>query len=152
MYRNILVPVDGSAAAEAALRHAVRLAAEQHARLHLVHVVDIGALPAPDVAAVAGVDMPALLREQGRRLLERALQQVREPGIAATSNLLEGSVFGRRVSELLADEARAVDADLVIIGSHGWRGFSRLFLGSVAEGVSRLCPMPVLVVHASPAP
>ncbi len=148
MYRNILVAVDGSDAADRALEHALRLAAEQHAHLHLVHVIDIGALPVAQDIDIGGADMPALMRQQGQALLDRALREVRLTDVQASSRLLEGEVFGKRVSELLADEARASAADLVVVGSHGWRGFTRLFLGSVAEGVARLCPMPVLIVHA----
>ncbi len=148
MYRNILVAVDGSDAADDALRHALRLAAEQHARLHLVHVIDIGALPVAQDIDIGGADMPTLMRRQGQALLDRALREVQLTDVQASSRLLEGEVFGKRVSELLADEARASAADLVVVGSHGWRGFTRLFLGSVAEGVARLCPMPVLIVHA----
>ncbi|MDE2119871.1 MAG: universal stress protein [Betaproteobacteria bacterium] len=151
MYRNILVAVDGSAAADAALEHALRLAAEQQAHLHLVHIIDIGALPVSEESALGGPDMAALMRRQGQALLERALRDVQRAGVHASSRLLEGEVFGKRVSELLADEARASGADLVVVGSHGWRGFTRLFLGSVAEGVARLCPMPVMIVHAAPA-
>lgn len=152
MYGNILVAVDGSAAADAALEHALRLADEQRARLHLVHVIDIGALPASDTGELGGVDMPTLMRQQGQALLDRALRQVQAAGVQASSRLLEGEVFGKRVSELLAEEARASAADLVVLGSHGWRGFTRLFLGSVAEGVARLCPMPVMIVHAPASP
>ena len=148
MYRNILVAVDGSDAADDALRHALRLAAEQHARLHLVHVIDIGALPVAQDIDIGDADMPTLMRRQGQALLDRALREVQLTDVQASSRLLEGEVFGKRVSELLADEARASAADLVVVGSHGWRGFTRLFLGSVAEGVARLCPMPVLIVHA----
>ena len=148
MYRNILVAVDGSDAADRALEHALRLAAEQHAHLHLVHVIDIGALPVAQDIDIGDADMPTLMRRQGQALLDRALREVQLTDVQASSRLLEGEVFGKRVSELLADEARASAADLVVVGSHGWRGFTRLFLGSVAEGVARLCPMPVLIVHA----
>ncbi len=149
MYARILVAVDGSAAADAALQHAVALAAEQHAQLLLVHVIDIGAIPGSELVETAGTELPALLRRQGQAVLDRAQQAALATGVHTSSRLLEGEVLGKRVAEMLADEARAQRADLVVIGSHGWRGFSRMFLGSVAEGVSRLCPMPVMIVHAA---
>ncbi|OIQ82886.1 universal stress protein family protein [mine drainage metagenome] len=67
--------------------------------------------------------------------------------LTATPTLLEGEILGKRVAELLADQAASVSADLVVLGSHGYRGLSHLFLGSVAEGTSRLCMAPVLIVH-----
>ncbi len=147
MYANILVGIDGSAVSDAALRHAIALAQDQHARLHIAHVVDIMGMPWADLGESVEVDMAAIYRRQGQGVLERALAQAVHAGVPATSTLLESESVGQRVAELLADQAKARSADLLVVGSHGYRGLSRLFLGSVAEGMARLSPVPVLIVR-----
>jgi nucleotide-binding universal stress UspA family protein len=54
------------------------------------------------------------------------------------------------VATILGKEAQRWDADLVVLGTHGRRGFDRIFLGSVAETLVRMAPMPVLLVRAKP--
>ncbi|OIQ87901.1 putative universal stress protein [mine drainage metagenome] len=147
MYSNILVAIDGSRVSDAALDHAVRLARDQHARLHVIHVVDIMGMPWADIANVSPMDMLRLYRQQGEAILGRAMALAKHAGLKATSTLLETEIVGTRVAEMLAHQAEAVSADLVVLGSHGHRGLSRLFLGSVAEGTARLCGSPVLIVH-----
>ena len=149
MYKNIVIAVDGSAVSDAALYHAIALAKDQRAHLHIVHVVDIMGMPWADLGESVEVDMPAIYRQQGQSLLERAVAQATRAGLPSTSILLESEAVGQRVAELLADQARSVQADLVVLGSHGYRGLSRLFLGSVAEGTSRLSTVPVLIVHGA---
>ncbi|MHB1670022.1 universal stress protein [Thiomonas sp.] len=147
MYTNILVAVDGSPVSEAALQHAIRLAQEQHAKLHFVHVFDVAGILWAETDEVTEVDLLTIYRHRGEAILSRAVASAKQAGLAATSTLLEEEIVGKRVAELLADEAKAVAADLVVLGSHGHRGLSRLFLGSVAEGAARLCTAPVLIVH-----
>ncbi|MDE2253823.1 MAG: universal stress protein [Betaproteobacteria bacterium] len=151
MYKNILIAIDGSPVSDAALHHAIALAQDQRAHLHVVHVVDIMGMPWADLGESVEVDMPAIYRQQGQSILQRALAQAAQAGLPATSTLLESESVGQRVAELLADQARSVAADLVVLGSHGYRGLSRLFLGSVAEGTSRLSSVPVLIVHGTAA-
>jgi nucleotide-binding universal stress UspA family protein len=54
----------------------------------------------------------------------------------------------QRISDVINKQAKRWPADLIVIGTHGRRGFNRLFLGSVAEGVIRLAVKPVLTIHA----
>jgi nucleotide-binding universal stress UspA family protein len=54
---------------------------------------------------------------------------------------------GQRLGEAVAEEARSFEADLVVVGTHGRRGLGRALLGSGAEQVIRLAPVPVLVVR-----
>ncbi len=151
MYRHLFVALDGGAASQAALDHAVALAAALGARLQLVHVIDTTELP--PATAGAGSQAPAAepARLQGQELLQRALRQAQAAGVQAGTRMLEGQALGRPVGELLADEARSAGADLVLVGSQGRRGLDRLFLGSVAEQVARLCSVPVMIVHAAQA-
>jgi len=145
MYRRILVPVDGSKTAALGLREAIRLAKEGRSKVRLVHVVDehgiIGVVEAG--ADVAGF-MRALVRS-GRAVLDRSQQTAKKLGVDAEKALRE-SVAGRAADEILA-EAKKWRADLIVMGTHGRRGVSRLVIGSNAELVARLANVPVLLVR-----
>lgn len=152
MYTRIMAAVDGSPVSNHALAHAVALAREQHAKLHIVHVLESLGVLWPDVNSASELDLLTVQRERGEALLGDAVRTARRDGaLTVSSDLLEADIVGKRIPEILADQAAEFEADLVVIGSHGYRGLSRLFLGSVAEGVARLCAAPVLIVHAPPA-
>lgn len=148
MYNRILVALDGSATSERALQHAIRLASEQRAELRLLHVVDelgvnLGQTPTPDA-------FWASARKAGDRILEEARTRASMVGIEADTKLLEIRSLGaliRRVADLIVEDAQRWPADLIVIGTHGRRGLSKVLLGSVAEGVIRTSPVPVLLIH-----
>ena len=146
MYQRILVPVDGSATAERALQEAIKLAAGK-AQLRLVYVVE-EAYPL-DAEGFAFIDYAALqeaVRKTGERALAQAAEKARKSGVTAQTALLEAS--GVRVASVIDDDARNWPADLLVIGTHGRSGLSRLLLGSVAEAVVRGATVPVLLVRA----
>jgi len=142
MFGRILVPYDGSAPCVKALVHATQLAREQQAWVRLVHVID-------GLEAVSGLHYSHEALDEARRHGERVLADgaaiCRAAGIPHDSQLLDRQ--GRRLGEAVADEASAWKAQLVVIGSHGRRGLQRLQLGSGAEQVLRLSPVPVLLVR-----
>jgi len=147
-YRRILVPLDGSATAERGLREAIALAARTGARLRLLHVIDahplfVGAGSAP------GADDPMQgLRVHATGLLGKAQIQAAAAGVAADPAVRE--LTSERIGDVITDEARAADCDLIVMGTHGRRGFSRIALGSAAESVARSSPVPVLLMRALP--
>ena len=149
MYRRILVPIDGSSASSRGLEEAIRLAKNQAARLRLVHVVDeYVAYQSYDMSGAgfyAG-DLIDSLRESGSKMVDKALAIVRKRGIKAESAMFE-SIAGR-VADLVIGEAKKWRADLIVMGTHGRRGVNRLVLGSDAEIVAMLAPVPVLLVKA----
>jgi nucleotide-binding universal stress UspA family protein len=59
---------------------------------------------------------------------------------------------GERVAELIVEQARQWPADVIVMGTHGRRGFNHLLMGSDAEAVIRLSPVPVLLVKQDQAP
>jgi len=146
-YKYILVAVDGSDTSNRAVEEAVRLAAEMQAELRIVHVVDDTALYWDAGYADLG-EIRESYRKSGEAILDRAAAAAREAGLKADMKLLEINGAGRRVSEMIAQEATAWPADLIVVGTHGRRGFSHLLLGSVAEGVVRIATKPVLLVRA----
>jgi nucleotide-binding universal stress UspA family protein len=85
----------------------------------------------------------------GWDIVDRAAAKARTAGIEPQLRLLESD--GRHVAGGLVEEARQWGADLIVVGTHGRRGFNRLFLGSVAEGVARAAPTSVLLVRRPPS-
>ncbi|MBV8636586.1 MAG: universal stress protein [Candidatus Eremiobacteraeota bacterium] len=144
MITSILVAVDSSEAAQAALREATEIAKKFSARLVLVNIVDVTKL-----LTVAGYETPypvdaiELMRNDAKTILDEAMTTCTNCGI--TSIELTGE--GDAVDEIL-NAAKDERVDMIALGTHGRQGLSRLFLGSVAEGVLRRADVPVLVVRS----
>lgn len=146
MYQRILVPIDGSATAERALQEAIKLAAGK-AQLRLVYVIEeVYPLDAEGYAYIDYAALQQAVRSTGERTLAQAAEKVRRSGITTETALLD--VPGERVAGVIDNEALSWKADLIVIGTHGRSGLSRLLLGSVAEGVVRGASVPVLLVRA----
>ncbi|MGC4192816.1 MAG: universal stress protein [Thermomicrobiales bacterium] len=147
MYNRIVVPLDGSAVAEAALTPAIEFARLSGATIHLVRVVDdtwltrYGVIGLPVGAESAG-DILAEEHDDAARYLDAMRAQLAQTGIPITTELRRGRA---------ADEIRNAvhEGDLLAIATHGRSGFSRFALGSVAEEVARRMQSPVLLCHAS---
>ncbi len=146
MYKRILVAVDGSDTAERALEESIRLAGALQARLRIIHIVDV-------LNVNLGADFPyppemaESIAKSGQVLLDRAAAVADKAGIEAGTGLVEIDLLGQRIPERIVADAEAWPADLIVIGTHGRRGLSHLFLGSVAEGVARIATRPVLLVR-----
>lgn len=147
MFQRILAAYDGSEVARAALREAAEFAKDQHAELRIVSVVDMAPLfwtPTPGFN-VAEIERVAI--EQTQRELYDAAALAQQEGVTAETVFRRAD--GRRVSGVIIDEANSWPADLIVMGTHGRGGIGRLLLGSVAEGVVREAPVPVLLVRDS---
>ncbi|BEP65014.1 universal stress protein (plasmid) [Variovorax sp. V213] len=145
MYHRILVPIDGSPTSLRGLDEAIRLAGLMGSVLRLIHVVDelkyvtgFGSPSAPDL-------LP-LMEEAGEQILQQGRERAEHAGIR-TETLLFTSLAGR-LCDHVAEQAKAWNADLIVIGTHGRRGVGRVLLGSGAEQILRLAPVPVLLVRA----
>lgn len=150
MYRKILVAVDGSSTSDAALAAAVALARAPSGRLRVLHVVD-SPHDYPDVmyGRVPGdrEELREAWHKAGQEVLDWAVAQARQGGCEPEPCLIEGN--GAHASQHIVEAARAWGADLIVVGTNGRRGLSRLLLGSVAEGVARTATVPVLLVRAT---
>jgi nucleotide-binding universal stress UspA family protein len=142
MYKRILVPLDGSQTSAAALKEALKLAKEQGARLCLTHVYE----RIKHVVTEGVIDLTPALRRQGEQLLAEAASRARKAGVKATAALVDAG--SRRVPAAIVEQAEKENSDLIVMGTHGRRGFERLILGSVAEGVTRRATVPVLLLPA----
>jgi nucleotide-binding universal stress UspA family protein len=145
MYQRILVPVDGSATAERGLREAITLAKGQDTRLLLLHIVDDYTMLIETGSAANYDEMLRGMRQYGLDVLNKSKHVVEEAGVHCETLLRE--VTGKRVADVIIEQAAQHNCDLIVMGTHGRRGFSRLALGSAAEGVARSSPQPVLLVR-----
>jgi len=143
--RSILVPVDYSECSAKAVTLAAELASKFGAPLDLVHVWDRPAYVS-DATKVGHGDtarsLVDLICENAREEMERFTAKLQlAPGVTLTKRLLAGNPAAVVLQEL--GEGRH---DLLVIGTHGRTGLSHLLLGSVAEKLVRLSPVPVLTV------
>lgn len=146
MYKHILVAVDGSNTADLALQEAIKLAGEMESRVRIVHVVDFAA-PSWDTEIFNVVEILEVMSKSGEAILNKASSVAREAGITVEARLVKIESLGQRITGAIAEEADQWPADLIVLGTHGRRGFSRLLLGSVAEGVIRVATKPVLLIR-----
>ncbi len=146
MYKHILVAVDGSDTSNLALREALTLAKEQQATLRLVHITDLSLSYTAVEAPYAG-RYEKEVRAAGEKVVADCSAIVRKAGITFDAKSVVADLPSQRVYEVLEEEAKRWPADLIVIGTHGRRGISRMFLGSVAEGLIRITTKPVLLIR-----
>jgi nucleotide-binding universal stress UspA family protein len=150
LFDRILVPTDGSTAADAAVDHALRLADAFDSTIVALHVVDVRVLEGPLVQSIGSLwgdvpvpvwheDLGASLQQRGERLLEEVGTRLRAAGRPVEVELEIGLPV-----ETIAERARSVD--LVVVGRRGEHAaFGSHPLGSTTQGVVRRAPKPVLV-------
>ncbi|MGE0113937.1 MAG: universal stress protein [Steroidobacteraceae bacterium] len=145
MYQKILVPVDGSEASARGLAEAMKLAREQGATIRLIHVVNELMVVASYEGTIYSGELINALRESGKKLLDQAQQRVTAAGIKVEAELLEA--HGGQAGQVIVKDAEQCHADIIVLGTHGRRGLSRLVMGSDAEQVVRQARVPVLLVR-----
>ncbi len=151
MFKRILVAIDGSPTSTHALRTALGLAGEGGVPLHVLHVIDDAAIAQTfdGTAYVSPQYVDSLLagmREAGRKVLAKAQKAAGKDDRAIETALVE--TRGRSVAHAILAYARKIHPDLLVLGTHGRRGLSRLVMGSDAEMVVRESTVPVLLVRA----
>jgi nucleotide-binding universal stress UspA family protein len=139
--RSILVALDDSRLAHAALERAIAIATSSGAWLTLLHVIE-PPHPPPLAAAQLGVLIPPEPYEQAENLLERAAARVPET-IPVHTLLLHGPA-----ADQILWRVNAAGHDLVVIGSHGRGLVGSLVLGSLSRAIVRRSHVPVVVVQA----
>ena len=144
MYSAILVPLDGSERAEAILRHVEELAQRYGATVILIQVVE----PVPHSTGLEKTYV--VLREEYERRTRQAelyladvQEKLGERGIQAQTHVLHGSVVDQIITS-----AERENVDLIAMASHGRRGLSRVFYGSVAAGVLHRISQPLLLIRS----
>jgi nucleotide-binding universal stress UspA family protein len=142
-FRRILCPVDFSVSSERAAMSAARLAAAYGASLKLLHVVS----PVVPTGYTLSIDTTRLMETVERasqRRLNGLIQKLPPSGVKVLSELRVGNVVDE-VNRLI----ETYSPDLIVMGTHGQRGFTRWIIGSTTERVLRHSPVPVLTIPAS---
>ncbi len=140
--RRILAAVDFSEVSDAVVSHAASLAQAFSARLLLLHVAApdpefVGLEVGPQTVRDARADE---LRREHRELQRRA-SDLRDRGFNAEAFLIQGPTV-----DTILERAEHLDADLLVLGSHGHGAAYRALLGSISGGVLRRATVPVLIV------
>lgn len=148
MFKRILVAVDASDTGEQALQMAIGLAAESQSELRVVHAVDVSNVNL-DSEPIDHSAMTEKIKKNGRDTLSDAEMKAAAAGVKAETNLIVLETLKPRIAEAVVEDADAWPADLIVIGTHGRRGLSRLVVGSVAEGIVRGATKPVLLIRGA---
>lgn len=147
MYQHIIVAVDENDVSNKALQEAITLSKIHKAKLRIVHVVNeiySGYL-------VAGVDYEQLelvFKQEAQKLLDKMEAIARKSLTDCESQLIEMKPE-ERISDKIIEVAKSWPADLLVLGTHGRRGFQHFILGSVAEGVIRSAPISILLIRSN---
>ncbi|MGD0527271.1 MAG: universal stress protein [Polyangiaceae bacterium] len=143
-FRRILVPIDFTEVSAHALDWAIELAASLGASITVMHSYAIPVVGFPDGALIPTPQVASDLGTAAGDALEAAVKGKRGGKVAIATVLREGEAWEEIVG--VADE---IDADLIVIGTHGRHGLARALLGSVAEHVVRTSHRPVLTLGAA---
>jgi nucleotide-binding universal stress UspA family protein len=145
MYKQILVPVDGSDTGRLGLDEAIKLAKSLKASVRLIHVVEKPVLISPEPIGPGLQQLFDQLRSGGECILHDSITAVRSADVPVDSRLIEK--LGTGVGECIIEQAASWPADLIVCGTHGRRGVRRLLMGSDAEYILRHSSVPVLMVR-----
>jgi nucleotide-binding universal stress UspA family protein len=140
---KILVPLDGSPLAEAALETAFDLAAGARVTYALIRAAQAHTVPSADPT-----DAQVEVVRQAEEYLDATRERLAQRGITNVST----SVWYGSAAAAIIEAARVYKTDLIVMSSHGRSGLGRLILGSVAEAVLRGTTVPVCIVRAPGAP
>ena len=140
-YDRVLLTTDGSKGSHETIDHAVSLARDNDATLHVLYVVDRRRYLAADKDTQDEVIQS--LEEEGEHALDDAAVTAGEAGLDVVTEMRDGIPH-----KTILDYADEIEADVVTMGTHGRTGRDRVAnLGSVTERVVKSADVPVLVVH-----
>lgn len=148
MYTHILIAIDDSATSLKALEEAILLAKQQNAKLEIIHAVDESILQTVTTHGemLAPADqLQRSMANSGDAILEDARRMAEEAGISPLTKLLVSR--DQHAADQITEAVEQSKPDLLVVGSHGRRGFKRLLLGSVAEDLVRKVSVSMLIVR-----
>jgi len=147
---TILLAIDDSPCSAAATRAVIDQFVPTHTRVHVLHADDWPQGMPPAMAFAEGpaaaqsvLGLHRLRRTNAAALLENAADQLREAGFTTAASLREGDP-----RETILECAKELHDDLIVLGSHGKKGFERM-LGSVSDGVAHHAPCSVEIVRSA---
>ncbi len=144
-FKRIIVATDLTPTSEPAFQEAIGLAKENGAELMIAHAYQPpSVVEAQPVSAGVYEQWDQNIRAEVKGRLEELVKEAAKEGVHAEPLILTGAPY-----EAIAEAAKFNDADLVVLGTHGRKGVSRLFLGSVAARVISTAPCPVMTVRVA---
>ncbi|RRJ28708.1 universal stress protein [Halocatena pleomorpha] len=143
MYDTILIPTDGSDAANAAAKHAIAIAIRFDATLHVLSVIDTRSVGITTPTELDVEQLRAAYRTENEAAIEKVVEKATNAN-QPTTTVIQLGVPDRTITDYVTEH----DIDLVVMGTHGRTGVTRALLGSVAEQVLRTSSAPVLTVHS----
>ena len=148
MYSRIFVAIDNSSTASRALDDAIALAGALKASLCITFVADEAGLMQHGMGLGSYIDVDKIkeeIRLGAHKMLDEASARATAAGCSTERLLIEST--DRRVAEAIADAAQSWGADLLVVGAHGGSGIKRLLVGSVAENLTRISLVSLLIVR-----
>lgn len=142
MITRILAPVDFSETSDVAVDYAAGLAKRLSVPLVLLHTYEVPSFAFPEGSYIPSADDAARIADAAQRSLDKAVQALAAQGLDVSSRLRMGAA----ATEIVAT-AEEMGCDLIVMGTHGRGVVSRALLGSVANNVIRLSPVPVLTIR-----
>lgn len=143
-YQHLLVPIDGSELSLAAVRHAAQLAQLMNAELSLISLVSENPFNEADFYYASPIMKDYFIQAyaNAEKALSQAKHDAAKLNVIANTEIVQGEVSAKAV----VDYANSIAADLIVIGSHGRKGFQKFFLGSFAQDVLVASKIPVLII------
>ncbi len=148
MSKRIFVAIDNSSTSQKALDEAIQLAKAFGASLCIATAADEGPLTQHGMGLGTYIDVDKIkeeMRASSNMLLAQAQEKASAAGCKAELLLIESTQ--KRVAEMIAEAASQWNADLIVVGTHGRRGFERLLVGSVAENLVRIATTSLMLVR-----
>jgi nucleotide-binding universal stress UspA family protein len=143
MFKHILIPIDGSELSTRAAKTAIELARLSQGRIYALHVIAPFHSIAYMGAMLAATEFA--YNEEANANAGRYLADIRAMAEAAGVPFDGRTTFGDQPFETIVQTVTDQQCDLVVMGSHGWRGMTRLLLGSETHKVLLRCDVPVMV-------
>ena len=149
---KILLAVDGSPCSDTAIEEVARRPWPDGSMIKVLTAYDVPAPPTPEAWAIPMMyfeEMDVQLRKQAQNIVDGAIEKLK-PRLSKTI-ALDGALLPGAPRTVILDEAQDWNADLIVLGSHGYRAWERFLLGSVSQAVVSHAKCSVEVVRCKPA-
>ena len=139
MFKNILVPVDGSDQSVRSARIAVEIAAKHEGKIHLLHTIR------PSEYTFTGLDLIDTIEKGAREMIENIIEKIKDEAAAGNVEITSEVTLGNPAAIIVEKSKR--DYDSIIIANRGLSGIKEIMLGSVSNVISHQAKCPVLLIR-----
>ncbi|NLB52596.1 MAG: universal stress protein [Syntrophomonadaceae bacterium] len=139
MFKNILVPVDGSDQSVRSARIAVEIAAKHEGKIHLLHTIR------PSEYTFTGLDLIDTIEKGAREMIENIIEKIKDEAAAGNVEITSEVTLGNPAAIIVEKSKR--DYDSIIIANRGLSGIKEIMLGSVSNVISHHAKCPVLLIR-----